>query len=135
MTSSGRFINQQHDDVAFGIVGQDGLGDALHDDRLAGLGRRHQQAALALADGCHQVDDATNQVLSAAVALLQLQSLIGKQRRQVLEENLVLRVLRAVEVDFTDFEQREVAFAVLRWAYLAGNAVPRAQVEAADLAG
>ncbi len=116
------------------MVGGDRGGDVLQQHRLAGLGRRDDQAALALADRRHQVDDAGRQILGAAVAALELEALLREQRRQVLEQHLVARVLGRIEVDLADLEQREIALAVLRRADQAGNRVPGAQVEAADLA-
>ena len=61
-------VDQQHDQVALGVVVRDGVGDVLQHHGLAGLGRRDDQAALALADGRDQVDDAAGDVLGAAVA-------------------------------------------------------------------
>ncbi len=84
--------------------------------------------------GAHQVDDAGGDVLGAAVADLQMQPLVGEQRREVLEQDLVLGVFRPVEVDLLDLEQREVALAVLGRADLAGDGVAGAQAEAPDLA-
>ena len=60
--------------------------------------------------------------------------LLAKQRREVLEQDLVLGVFRPVEVDLRDLEQREVTLAVLGRADLAGDGVARAQAEAPDLA-
>ena len=58
----------------------------------------------------------------------------GIERRQVVEEDLVARLLRLLVVDRLDLEQGEVALAFLRRADLAGDDVAGAQVEAADLA-
>ena len=46
----GPLVDQQHDEHDLGMVLADGVGQLLQQDRLAGLGRRHDQAALALAD-------------------------------------------------------------------------------------
>ena len=48
----------EDDQVRLGVVVHDGLGDVLQHHRLAGLGRRHDQAALALADRRDHVEDA-----------------------------------------------------------------------------
>src|SRR3546814_5083147 len=71
------------------MVGGDGGGDLLHHDRLAGLGRRHDQRALALALRRHQIEDAAGDVLAGAVAALELEALAREQRGQVLEQDLV----------------------------------------------
>ena len=109
-------------------------GDVLQEHRLAGLGRRDDQAALALADRCHQIDGACRQILGGAVAALELQPLGRMQRGQVLEQHFAARALRRVEIDLAHLEQGEVALAVLRRTDQPGNRVAGAQVEAADLA-
>ena len=50
-------INQQDDEIAFGMIGGNRLGDVLEKNRLAGARRRNDQRALALANGCHNIDD------------------------------------------------------------------------------
>jgi hypothetical protein len=55
----------------------DRLRDVLQHHGLAGLRRRHDQAALALADRRHQIDDATGDVLGAAVAALEVSAGAG----------------------------------------------------------
>ena len=65
VTSSGRSSIEQHDDVAFGMIAQNAVGDLLQEDGLAGARRGDDQAALALADRRDQVDDAHVDLLSA----------------------------------------------------------------------
>jgi hypothetical protein len=48
--------------------------------------------------GAHQIHDAAGDVFGGAVAALQLQALVREQRREVLEQHLVLG-FRAVTVD------------------------------------
>ena len=129
----GALVDQQHDQLALGIVARDRGGDVLQHQRLARLGRRHDQATLTLADGRGQVDDARGQILGGTVADLHAQTVLRKQRREVLEQDLVLGVLRPVQVDLADLQQREVALAFFRRANLAGDGVALAQVEAPDL--
>ena len=117
------------------MVMLDGLRYGLQDHGFAGLGRRYDETALALADGRHQVDDPGGQVLGAAVTHLQLQTLLREQRRQVLEDDLVARLFRRFKVDLVDFEQREVALAFLGGPDLAGDIVAGTQVKASYLAG
>jgi hypothetical protein len=62
-------------------------------------------------------------------------SVLGRvQRRQVLEQDLVLGGLRRLAIDAVDLDQGEVALAFLGRADLAFDGVAGAQVEAADLA-
>jgi Fe-S-cluster formation regulator IscX/YfhJ len=72
------------------MVGGDGVGDVLQHHRLAALRARHQQAALALADRRDDVDQRPVRFSSPLDVALELQRLVGEQRRQVLEQDLVL---------------------------------------------
>ncbi len=55
------------------------------------------------------------------------------QRRQVVEEDLVLGVFRRLEVDRFDLEQREIALGLLGRSDQPRDGVTGAQVEASDL--
>jgi hypothetical protein len=116
------------------MIRRDRRRDVLQQHRLAGLRRRDDEAALALADRRDHVDDARREIFRAAVALLELEPLLREQWREILEEHLALRGLRGVVVDLADLEQREVALAVLRRADQARYRVARAEIEPADLA-
>ena len=78
----GPLVDEQHDEVAFGMVLDQAQGDLLQQDRLAGPRRRDDQAALALADRRDQVDDAHGQFVGGG---FQEQPAVGVQRRQVFE--------------------------------------------------
>jgi hypothetical protein len=106
-------VHQQHHQVHVGVVGGDGVGDVLHHHRLAALGRRHDQRALAAADGGDDVDDAAGDVLFALDVALQAHLLLGEQRRQVLEHHLVLVLLGRAAVDLVELGQGKVALAIL----------------------
>ena len=54
----GPLVDQEHEDVEVGVVGQGGLGHLLHEDRLAGPRRADDQPPLAEADRHDQVDHA-----------------------------------------------------------------------------
>ena len=54
----GPLVDEQHHEVHLGVVALDRVHDLLEDRGLAGLRRRHDQAALALPDRRDQVDDA-----------------------------------------------------------------------------
>jgi len=60
---------------------------------------------------------------------------VGVQRREVLEQDLVLGGLRRVGIDLVDLDEREVALAVLGRADLTLDRIARVQVEAPDLRG
>ncbi|MDT4783921.1 hypothetical protein FQZ97_162150 [compost metagenome] len=128
-------VDQQDDQVALGVVAGDVGRDVLQHDGLARFRRCDDQAALALADRRAEVDHAAGEVFRGAVAGFHGQALGREQRGQVLEENLVLGVLRTIEVDRVDLQQREVTLALFRWPNLADDGVTGTQVEPADLAG
>ena len=101
---------------------------------LAGLGRGHQQAALALADGRNDVDDAAGQVLFGPDVALEDEGEVGVEGGEVFEEDLVLGVFRWLRIDLVHLDQRKVALAVLRRSNLALDRIPGVQIEAPDLA-
>ena len=89
-------VNQQADEVHFRVVDRDGLADLLEDRGLARLGRRDDQAALALADGAHDVDRATG---DGVLAVLHPERLVGVHGREVGELGAVLDLLGIQAVD------------------------------------
>ena len=124
-------VDEQHEEVHLGVVGGDRVGELLEDGGLAGLGRRGDEAALALADGAQQVHDARRRVVLVG---LEAQTLLGEQRRELLEHGALARGVRVHAVDAVDLEQCVVLLVVLGLADLAGDLVAAAQAEAADLA-
>ena len=64
---------------------------------------------------------------------LEREPLLRIERRQVLEEQLLARLIRRLEVDRLDLDQREVALAFLRRPDLPGHGVAGLQIELADL--
>ena len=133
MTSSGRSSISKHDQIAFRVVGGDGVGDVLQDHGLAGPRLGHDQPALALADRRHDVDDAPGEIFLRRGLGLHLQPLVGIERRQIVEVDLVALLLGVFEVDGVDLEQGEIALALLGAPDLALDGIAGAQAEAADL--
>ena len=128
-------VDQQHDQIAFRVIVGDRVGDVLQQHGLAGTRRRHDQRALALADRRDDVDDAGGEILLGRILEFHLQPLVGIERRQVVEIDLVARLLGILEIERVDLEQRKVAFAFLGAADMAVDGVAGAQAEAADLRG
>ena len=112
------------------MVLDDRLRDVLQQHRLAGARRRDDEAALPLADRRPQIHDPCREVFGRR---LELQPLLRIQRREVFEEQLVARLLRLLEVDGLDLDQREVALALLRRTNLPRHRVAGLQVELANL--
>src|ERR1019366_7176118 len=92
----------------------------------------HDEAALALADGGQQVHHAAGVILFDG---FQFEPLIGIERRQVVEEDLVAGFLGRLEVDGIPLDEGEVALAFLWRPDLPADGVAGAQIETADLAG
>ena len=122
-------VDQQDDQEDLRVVLRHRLGDALQQHRLAGARRRDDQPALAPADRRHQVHDPAE----SCRARLEDEALLRIERRQVLEEQLVARLLGRLEVDRLDLDQREVALPFLRRPDLARDGVAGLQIELADL--
>src|SRR5437667_2163791 len=123
-------VDEKHDEVDLGMIRRDRMGDGLEHHRLAGPGRGHDHAALALADRTQEIHDPGRQVLGV---VLEPEPLHRIERRQVVEEDLLARLLRRLEIDRLDLEQCEVPFRVLRRPHLAGYGIARAEVESSDL--
>ncbi len=115
------------------MIGGDRLRDILQKHRLAGARRRDDQGALALADRRDDIDDARRQILLGRIVDFESQPLIGIERRQIVEMNLVADFLRVLEIDRIDLEQREIALAFFRTADQAFHRIARAQAEPANL--
>ena len=118
-----------------GVVELDGLRDLLDDHRLAGLGRGDDEAALALAHGGDQVDDAGRVRLRGG---LHAQLLGGVQRRELAELAPGLGLLRRHAVDGVDAHERVVllalALALAGQPHGARDGVPGAKPPSADVA-
>ena len=128
----GPLVDEHDHQVALGVVGGDRVGDRLHDHRLAGLGRRHDQAALALADRRGDVDDAADQVGRLG---LEAQPLGRVQRGELGELDAVLGRLGVGAVDRVDAHHRVellLALALAGLAHLADDRVAAAQAVLAD---
>jgi len=129
----GPLVDEQHDQIDLGMIRGDRRRDVLQQHGLAGLGRRDDEAALALADRRHEIDRTRGQIFGGAVATLELQSPRRMQRREVLEEHLAACVLRRVEIDFADLEQREVTLAIFGRTDQPRDGVAGAQIETPNL--
>ena len=105
------------------MIGGDRAGDVLQDDGLAGARLRHDQRALALAERRHKIDHARRHVLPRRILDLHLEALVGIERRQVVEVDLVARLVGVLEIDAVDLEEGEVALAFLRASDLAFDGI------------
>ncbi|GAA4074115.1 hypothetical protein GCM10023065_31010 [Microbacterium laevaniformans] len=118
------------------VVRRDRVGDLLQHDRLAGIGGRDDEAALALSDGRDEVDDALRELLRRR---LQAQALLRVERGELTEIDTLGGVVDRQPVDGVDLDQRVVLLAagLLALARLldgADDGVALAQVLLLDLA-
>ena len=104
----GTLVDEHDHEVGLRVVLRDRVGDLLQHDRLAGLGGRDDEAALALADRRDEVDHALRELLRRR---LHAQALLRVQRRQVAEFDAVRRVVRREAVDRVDLDERVVLLA------------------------
>ena len=123
-------VNEQHDESHLRMIGRDRVGDVLQQHRFTGAGRGNDEPALALSDRREQIHHAPREILARG---FELQPVVGIERRQIVEEDLVARFLGRFEVDRVDFDQREITLAFFRRANLTGDGIACAQIEAADL--
>src|SRR5690606_6691411 len=128
----GPLVDEQHHELDLGVVRLDRPGDLLDDRGLARLGRRDDEAPLALPDRRDQVDDAGGHV-ARVVVRLQRQALVGEQRRQVLEPAAVAGLLGVEAVDLVDAHERRVLLVAQRRPAGPGHDVAPAQAELPDL--
>jgi len=123
-------VNQQHDEDDVRVVLGERVGVVLEDGGLAGAGRRDDERALALPHRRHQVQHPQRQVL---VGGLEVEALVGIDRRQVVEEVALDGLLRVQVVYGVHLEEGKVLLVVLGRADLAGYGIALAQTEPADL--
>ena len=128
----GPLVDEQHHEVHLGVVALDRVDELLEDRGLARLRRRHDEAALALADRRDQVDDPAGHLAAARRAARGAAS-IGEQRREVLEPRAVAGVVGRQAVDVVDPQQRGVLLVARLRARRAGDEVALAQREAPHL--
>src|SRR6516164_1997180 len=107
--------------------------DILQQYGLAGARRRNDQRPLSFADWCDDVDNTRREILFGRILVFHFEPLIGVERCQVVEIDLVTRLLRIFEIDRVDLEQGEIALSFFRRANMSLDGVAGAQTETANL--
>src|SRR5262252_1858576 len=107
--------------------------DILQQYGFAGTRRRNDQRALSFADRCNDIDNTRREVLLGRILVFHLEPLIGVERCQVVEIDLVTGLLRIFEIDRIDLEQGEIALSFFRRANMSLDGVAGAQTETANL--
>ena len=131
VTSSNR-CRQKDDQHHLRVILCDRVRDLLEQNRFPGARRRDDEPALPFSDRRQEVHDPRRHVIAAE---LEPQLLLGIERREVVEKNLVLGDFGALEIDRLHPKQGEVPLPVLGRAHLARDRVARAKVESFDLRG
>src|SRR5215475_10805551 len=107
--------------------------DILQQYGLAGARRGNNQCPLSFADWCDDVDNTRREILLGWILVFHFKSLIGVERCQVVEIDLMTRLLRIFEIDRVDLEQGEIALSFFRRANMSFDSVACAQAETANL--
>ncbi len=98
----GALVQEEDHQPALGVVAGHGGGELLEQHRLAGLRRGHDQAALALADRCEQIGDASGQ---AGGGVLQADAAVRVERGEVAEVRPGAQLAGGASVDARDLGQ------------------------------
>ena len=112
------------------MVGRDAVGDLLEENRLAGLGRRYDQRALAAADRGDHVNYPGREKLGRC---REDELLVREHRRHVLEPWTLARGFRVRAVHDLDAEKTVVPVPLVWRLDLSGYHVAVAQAKSADL--
>ena len=126
------FVNQQHDQVAIGVIAGNRVGDIFKQEGFTGFRLRHDQTTLSFADRREQIYH-TGAKIAACRRRREFEFFRGEQRRQVIERHAVADVLRIKTVYFRDAQQREIFFTFFRRANGAPNRIASAQTKQFDL--
>ena len=104
----------------------------LKQNGFTGARRGDDQGTLALPDRANQINDPGRTVTDRRILDFHLQALIRVKRRQVVEVNLVPRLLGIVEVDLRRLDQAEIPFILARSLNNSLDRVTGAQAELSD---
>ena len=126
----GALVDEQHDEFDLRVVALDRGCDGLHDRGLAGLWRRHDDAALALTNRADEVDNSSRHVVCIR-RVLEMQLRVGEQRSEVFEARTRTRLFGIAAVHRVDLKQRRVLLVTTSWTAEAGNKVTLTQTELA----
>ncbi len=114
----GPFVDQQHQQIDIGAVDRERVGDRLQQHGLAGARRGDDKRPLSLAKRRNKIDYPRTYIFSRGIVDLERKHIIGVERRQVVEIDLVAGLLRFFEVNLVEAQKREVALALFRRADL-----------------
>src|SRR6266536_6619969 len=90
------------------MILRDRIGDGLQQHRLTGTRRRNDKNTLTLANRRYQINYSRGEIFGSH---LHLEYFIGIEWRQVVKEDLFAGLLRRLEVNRFDLNEREIALA------------------------
>ena len=125
----GSLVNEQTHQVHARVVRRDSSGDIFEHRGFTGLRRRHDKAALTLADRRNQIDHAGG---NRGMAMLHSERLIRENRREVGEFHTTALLFRSDAVNRDDRLERGVLLVFAGGARLALHHIALAQVVAAN---
>ncbi len=108
----GTLVDEEYHDISLGVIFGDSVGNILKKNSLAGLGRRHDQTTLPLADRREHVDYAGREIGRRAACQIEL--FVGEKGCQVLERHTVADKVERTAVDSLNRRKREILF-TLAW--------------------
>ncbi len=126
----GAFIDQKNDHMGIRMIRRDGVRDLLKQNGLAGPRRCDDQRTLAKAQRRDQIDHSGFEWFCSG---LQNHTLVGMQRREVLEGRQVVELLWRSTVDLLDSEHRKVRLRLLGWPDETLDDLTTTQTESSDL--
>ena len=126
----GTFVDQQDDQVSIGVVGLQRADDLVHHRRLAGAGRRHDQASLAFADRGDQVDQAGGSVVT--ITAFEREALGRMHGHEIVEVGTGGRCVGLAAVDGLDGHERRVLLVAIGRTRRASDHVALAQAVLPD---
>ena len=108
------------------VIG-DSLCNILQKNRFTGARRCDNQRTLAFALRRDNVDDPRRFVFDRGVKRVERQFLIGIKRRQIVKIDAMTHSVRIVKIDFHQFGQGKIAFAIFGCPDFAFDSIPGAQ--------
>src|SRR5690606_20650890 len=98
------FVNQKYDEIHFGVVRCNGVGNIFQQHGFTRFGLRHNHSSLPFSDRRKQIDDTRR---NSRLLFGQFEFFFGEKWSEVFERDSVSDYLRVMSVDFQDTRWRE----------------------------
>ena len=110
------FVNKQNNEIHFGMVFRDGIGDLFQQNRLTCFRLGHNHTTLSFANRCEEVKDAGGHIIRSSA---ELQLFIWEKRCKVFERYTVADFFSSFSIHIVHLEEGEIFFSFFGWANLA----------------